>query len=59
MQILIVKLNATGDVVRTSTLLHKLTGEITWVTAKNNVSLFDDLAANVKCVCWGTDELNA
>jgi len=58
-QVLIIKLNATGDVVRTSTLLHKLTGEITWVTAKNNVSLFDDLAANVKCVCWGTDELNA
>jgi heptosyltransferase II len=57
MKILIVKLNATGDVVRTTTLLHELKGDITWVTAKNNVTLFDGLAPNVRCVCWGSDEL--
>src|SRR5687767_2810679 len=59
MKILIVKLNATGDVVRTTTLLHELKGDITWVTAKNNVTLFDGLAPNVHCVCWGSDELAA
>jgi ADP-heptose:LPS heptosyltransferase len=57
MKILIVKLNATGDVVRTTSLLHRLHGQITWVTAKNNVPLFDGLADNVRCVCWGTDEV--
>jgi heptosyltransferase II len=56
---LIVKLNATGDVVRTTTLLHELRGEITWVTAQNNVSLFESLAENVRCVCWGSSELAA
>lgn len=60
MNILIVKLNATGDVVRTTTLLHRLEGQITWVTAKNNLSYFDGgLTPNVRCVCWGTEELNA
>ena len=57
MNILIVKLNATGDVVRTTTLLHRLQGKVTWVTAKNNVALFEGLAENVRCVCWGSDEI--
>lgn len=59
MRILIVKLNATGDVVRTTTLLHRLQGQITWVTAKNNVSLFHGLPENIRCVCWGSDEIAA
>jgi heptosyltransferase II len=59
MRILIVKLNATGDVVRTTTLLHRLHGQITWVTAKNNVSLIHGLGENIRCVCWGTDEIAA
>ncbi|MEZ5329496.1 MAG: glycosyltransferase family 9 protein [Verrucomicrobiales bacterium] len=38
MKTLIIKLGATGDVVRTSTLLRVLEGEVTWVTtAKNRV----------------------
>lgn len=57
MNTLIVKLNATGDVVRTTTLLHRLKGDVVWITAKNNISLFENSAANVRCVCWETDEL--
>lgn len=52
MNILIVKLNATGDVVRTTTLLHRLTGEITWITAPNNVVLLDGLRPNIRCIAW-------
>jgi heptosyltransferase-2 len=36
MKTLILKLGATGDVVRTSTLLHRLDGPVTWVTTQNN-----------------------
>jgi len=52
MNILLIKLNATGDVVRTTTLLHKLRGDITWVTAINNVVLLDGLRPNVRCIAW-------
>ena len=53
MNILFVKLNATGDVVRTTTLLHKFAADdITWVTAPNNVSLLDGLRPNVRCIKW-------
>ncbi len=52
MNILIVKLNATGDVVRTTPLLHRLSGNITWVTAQNNLVLLDALARNLRCVSW-------
>jgi ADP-heptose:LPS heptosyltransferase len=52
MKILIIKLNATGDVVRTTPLLHCLQGEITWVTAPNNVVLLDRLRENLRCVSW-------
>jgi hypothetical protein len=49
---LILKLNATGDVVRTTTLLHRLAGDITWITASNNVVLLDGLRPNVRCLSW-------
>src|SRR6266446_2680079 len=52
MNVLIIKLNATGDVVRTTPLLRCLQGEITWVTARNNVVLLDRLAENLRCVSW-------
>jgi hypothetical protein len=52
MKILILKLNATGDVVRTTPLLRCLKGEITWVTAGNNIALLDGLAANLRSLCW-------
>jgi heptosyltransferase II len=56
MRILIIKLNATGDVVRTTTLLHSLVGQITWITAKNNESFFSGLSTHVRCLCWGSEE---
>ena len=52
MNVLILKLNATGDVVRTTTLLRRLLGEITWVTASNNVVLLEGVRPNVRCVSW-------
>ena len=52
MNVLIIKLNATGDVVRTTPLLRCLEGEITWVTARNNTVLLDRLAENLRCVPW-------
>jgi ADP-heptose:LPS heptosyltransferase len=50
--ILIIKLNATGDVVRTTTLLHRLQGNITWITARNNMVLLENLAENLRCISW-------
>jgi heptosyltransferase II len=52
MKILILKLNATGDVVRTTPLLRCLEGEITWITARNNIALLNGLAGNLRSVCW-------
>jgi heptosyltransferase II len=52
MKILILKLNATGDVVRTTPLLRMFEGDITWITARNNIALIDRLTANLRSVCW-------
>lgn len=38
-RILVIKIGASGDVVRTTPLLHILKGEVTWVTAPLNVAL--------------------
>jgi hypothetical protein len=56
MNTLIVKLNATGDVVRTTTLLRSLPGEVTWVTAPNNLPLLSGLSGNVRGVSWDDRE---
>jgi hypothetical protein len=52
MKILILKLNATGDVVRTTPLLRRLEGEITWITARNNIGLLDGLKGSLRSLCW-------
>jgi ADP-heptose:LPS heptosyltransferase len=52
MNILIVKLGATGDVVRTTPLLARLSGQITWVTAAKNSVLLDGLRSNLRCFSW-------
>jgi heptosyltransferase-2 len=52
MDTLIVKLNATGDVVRTTTVLHRMVGEVTWVTAKSNSELIDQSAGGLRCCSW-------
>jgi ADP-heptose:LPS heptosyltransferase len=51
MNVLIIKLNATGDVVRTTTLLHRITGQVTWITAELNLSLLDGTGA-VRALAW-------
>lgn len=52
MNILIAKLGATGDVVRTTPLLRRLSGQITWVTAAKNAVLVEGGASNLRCVSW-------
>jgi heptosyltransferase-2 len=57
MNVLIVKLGATGDVVRTTPLLRQLNGQITWLTAAKNTVLLEDLADNLRCVSWARRQL--
>jgi heptosyltransferase-2 len=52
MEILIVKLGATGDVVRTTVLLRSLSGEITWLTEQKNAVLLKNLSRDVRCLAW-------
>jgi lipopolysaccharide heptosyltransferase II len=53
--VLILKLNATGDVVRTTTLLHRLHGHVTWMTAAPNTELFAQ-GGPVRCIEWAERE---
>lgn len=55
-QTLILKLNATGDVVRTSSLLRVLPGEVTWITAEKNRVMVESVQGNVRCLTWETRE---
>jgi ADP-heptose:LPS heptosyltransferase len=50
--ILIVKLGATGDVVRTTSLLHRLGSEIVWITEAKNRSLLSGLSDRLRCFSW-------
>jgi len=52
MNVLIVKLGATGDVVRTTPLLRRLSGSITWITAAKNAVLLDGLSDNSRHFSW-------
>ena len=52
MNILIIKLGATGDVVRTTPLLHCFKGETTWITAAGNGVLLKSLQDNVRPFSW-------
>ena len=55
MNTLIVKLGATGDVVRTTPLLHRLEGHVTWLTAPKNKPLLEGLArtsAELRVLDW-------
>jgi ADP-heptose:LPS heptosyltransferase len=47
MNVLIVKLGATGDVVRTTPLLRRLSGSVTWITAAKNGVFLEGLAIPV------------
>jgi heptosyltransferase-2 len=50
--LLIVKLGATGDVVRTTPLMRRLMGDITWVTAARNRPLLEGLREDLRCLSW-------
>jgi ADP-heptose:LPS heptosyltransferase len=52
MNVLVVKLGATGDVVRTTPLLRRLSGQVTWLTAAKNTALLEGLKADLRCFPW-------
>jgi ADP-heptose:LPS heptosyltransferase len=52
MNVLIIKLGATGDVVRTTPLLSQLSGQVTWLTATLNAVLLEGLKNNLRCFSW-------
>src|SRR5438034_3325179 len=52
MNVLIVKLGATGDVVRTTPLLRRLSGSVTWITAAKNGVLLDGLSDDLRHFSW-------
>lgn len=52
MNLLIIKLGATGDVVRTTPLMHRLRGQITWLTAAKNTVLLENVTSNLRCFSW-------
>ena len=57
MNVLIVKLGATGDVVRTTPLLGRLDDQITWLTAAKNTVLLENLTDNLRCFSWEERQL--
>ena len=52
MNVLIIKLGATGDVVRTTPLLHRLRSSVTWITAAKNGVFLEGLADNLRHFPW-------
>jgi lipopolysaccharide heptosyltransferase II len=57
MKVLIAKLGATGDVVRTTCLLPKLYGDVVWLTDAKNTALLTNLSLNLQCFSWAHREL--
>lgn len=52
MNALIVKLGATGDVVRTTPLLSRLDGSTTWITAAKNTALLNGVDERLRVLSW-------
>src|SRR4029450_2515453 len=52
MKVLIIKLGATGDVVRTTPLIRRLNGQIIWLTAGKNIVLVEGLKDSLRCFSW-------
>ena len=52
MSVLIIKLGAAGDVVRTTPLLRRLDGPVSWITAKSNLPLLEGIDREMRCVSW-------
>jgi heptosyltransferase II len=56
MKTLIIKLGATGDVVRTTPLLSRLPGQVTWLTSDRNTVLLEGLKKNLRTFAWESRE---
>ena len=52
MNVLIIKMGAAGDVVRTTTLLRRLGGQITWLTEAKNTVLLEGVKEGLRCFSW-------
>jgi heptosyltransferase II len=52
MNLLILKLGATGDVVRTTTLLSHFRDHVSWITEAKNTPLLQNLRDNLRCLSW-------
>jgi heptosyltransferase-2 len=53
MNLIIIKLGATGDVVRTTPLMHRFQGSsITWITEAKNKVLLEGVRDNLRCLSW-------
>lgn len=52
MKILIIKLGAAGDVLRTTPILSVLTGDIFWITSSENMVFLADSKQIKWCVSW-------
>ena len=52
MKTLIIKLGAAGDVLRTTSILNVLSGEIDWITSDKNILLLKDNPKINQCVPW-------
>ncbi len=52
MSVLIIKLGATGDVVRTTPLLRRLDRPVSWITAERNLALMQGIDREMRCVSW-------
>jgi len=50
--ILLIKLGATGDVVRTTPLIRRFAGHFTWITAAKNMTVLKGLRKDLRCVSW-------
>jgi heptosyltransferase-2 len=56
MKVLIIKLGATGDVVRTTPLIRRLNGQITWLTEGKNTVLLEGFKNSLRCFSWEEQE---
>lgn len=56
MNLLIIKLGVTGDVVRTTPSLNRLSVQITWLTAAKNTVLLKGSKNSLRCFSWEDQE---
>jgi len=52
MNVLVVKLGATGDVVRTTVLLSRFQDHVSWITEAKNAVLLRNLSDSLRCLTW-------